>query len=70
MDVEYTPMSIDGVSGYFLSDSEYQKLYKAASGQDQSDYVEGLETELRNLQNTIQEAYSTVCALKYDLGNA
>lgn len=70
MDVEYTPMSIDGVSGYFLSDTDYQKLYNAASGQDQSDYVEGLEAELDNLRNTIQDAYSTVTSLRYDLGNA
>lgn len=70
MAIAYTPMSIDGVSGYFLSDGEYQKLYRAAVGQDQSDYVQGLEIELNNLQNVINAAYATVATLKYDLGNA
>lgn len=70
MDVIYTPVAIDGVSGYFLSDEEYQKLYRAASGDERDEYVEGLEIENRNLRDAIKDAQSRARELAYDLGNA
>jgi len=70
MDVIYTPMSIDGESGYFLSDEEYQKLYSAANGQDMTEYAESLQNEVNNLRNAINSAYAVVSTLRYDLGNA
>lgn len=70
MNVIYTPMAIDGESGYFLSDDEYQKLYQAATGQDMDEFAENLQCENMNLRNAINEAYLVVAKLKYDLGNA
>ena len=70
MDVIYTPMSIDGESGYFLSDDEYQKLYQAATGQDMTEYTQSLENEVANLRSAIDDAYATVSTLRYNLGNA
>lgn len=70
MDVRYTPMSIDGESGYFLSDEEYQKLYRAAIGEDHSEYISELEIENSNLRNVVEDTYTRVQRLAYDLGNA
>ena len=70
MYINYIPVAIDGVSGYFLSDEEYQKLYRAASGDDRDEYVENLEIENQNLRNAIQDAQTRARELAYDLGNA
>jgi hypothetical protein len=70
LDVIYTPMSIDGESGYFLSDDEYQKLYRAATREDEKEYVSDLQNEVSNLRTVIDNAYAVASTLRYDLGNA
>lgn len=70
MHVVYTPMSIDGESGYFLSDNEYHKLYEAANGATDNEYLESVEAENDNLRNTIFDTLERVRHLAYDLGNA
>jgi len=63
-------MSIDGESGYFLSDDEYHKLYAAANGDTNNEYLESVEAENDNLRNIISDALARVRHLTYDLGNA
>lgn len=70
MHVIYTPMSIDGESGYFLSDDEYHKLHEAANGDTANEYLESVEAENDNLRNTISDAVARMRKLVYDLGNA
>lgn len=70
LDVIYTPVSINGESGYFLSDEEYQKLYRAATREDEKQYVNDLQIEVNNLRSAIDTAYAVASKLRYDLGNA
>ena len=70
MNVVYTPMAIDGESGYFLTDDEYRKLYEAANGDTNNEYLESVEAENDNLRNTISDTLARMRKLVYDLGNA
>jgi hypothetical protein len=69
MTVDYTPITIDGVSGYFLPDDEYQRLISMADDPGEAMYAY-LTNEVNNLRNVVQDAWTTVTKLKYDLGNA
>lgn len=70
MHIIYTPMAIDGESGYFLSDDEYHKLYAAASEAEHCEWEGNLASENENLRAIISNALFRMRNLVYDLGNA
>ncbi len=56
-------MSLNGDSGYFLTEDEFEELSEGGS-------VEELRTEVDNLREVISQAYDSAHDMKYLLGNA